>query len=114
MAECEIFTVTETFGGHNSMSAEVGTTTTPEREHDRHSKTYLRLEDTGSTQWKLKVNPHFPPEPVEFDNLESIELILEGDSEAHIIIEALEHFLHVLRCQMGVGRLRGTPERKLI
>lgn len=114
MSKHEIFTVTEAFGIHNGMEGEVGTTPRNGKGHDRHSKTYLRLTDTASTQWKLRVQNHSCDEPIEFDGFHQFELILEGDSELQVIIEILEHYLHVLRAQLGVAFLRGDPERKLI
>lgn len=111
MVEKKGFTVTDDWYGHNSIEAEVGTSSLPEGGHDRYSQTYLRLKDTGSTQWKLKVTPSGLSPSAEFDDLEQIELILEGDSEARIMLEVFNFCRKVLRSQLRKAGWRGICRR---
>lgn len=93
---CEVQTWGTEIADCNILEAEAGTN----GYHGGNSGccTYLRLEDTGSTQWSIDVSNHA--------GASAIEIVMHGDAELDTIRKALRHMLNVLDIQASAGRKR--------
>lgn len=74
---------------HNIIEVEVGTTSPTDPIAYKGGKTYIRLWDGGGTFWKIGIKEESSKETLEFERPQEITLILEGESEAQTIAEAL-------------------------
>ena len=86
--------------GANFLRVEAGTNCPQGGDYGHGGRTHLKLSDEGSTAMEVSVNG----EPLRF--VESIEIVLGGDSEGWMFVEALEFALNVIRAQ----RLLNTTE----
>lgn len=79
--------------GANFLRVEAGTNCPQGGDYGHGGRTHLKLTDEGSTAMEVSVDG----EPLRF--VDNIEIVLGGDSEGQMFVEALEFALDVIRAQ---------------
>jgi hypothetical protein len=90
-----IDTIEYTINALNIISVTVGTTGYCGGDSGHGGRTYLKLEDLGSTDLQVRVNNSGT-----FAETSSVEIRLGGDSELSTFIQGLEFALKVLKSQI--------------
>lgn len=90
----EIQTFTYTLSGLHIQSITVGTTGTMGGDSGHGGRTYLKIENHGSTDLKIR-----DPESGLFEEASSVEIRLGGDAELNSTIALLEYAVKVLKSQ---------------
>jgi hypothetical protein len=78
------------------LSVEAGTNCPQGGDSGHGGRTVFRLSDDGSTTMSVRINGR------RVKNVQTIEIVLGGDSEAETFIEALEFAARILRGQNGI------------
>lgn len=80
----------------NTIKVEAGTNCPQGGDSGHGGRTYLSIEDTGGTVWRVKVRDEFGNEQIT-EQPSLIEIELGGDTECATMIRALEIMLLLLK-----------------
>ena len=88
----------EEFMSANILKVSAGTNTPKGGDTGAGGRTYIKLKDEASTDLRVRVKGRLDGDYY-FDDVDEIELILGGDTEANTFIDSLEFALKTLKRQ---------------
>ena len=88
-----------TFESLNIITVHVGTNCPAGGDSGHGGRTVFGITNDASTDLRVGVNGESPTE------VNSVEIVLGGDTECETFIQSLEHALNVLRAQVSANRL---------
>jgi hypothetical protein len=86
----------------NIISIEAGTNCPKGGDSGHGGRTYFRLEDRGSTAWKINIIK--AGQKISFEQPSAIEIVLAGDTENETFLESLKFAIEVLERQVKEHR----------
>ncbi len=93
----KIKTERTSIAGKSILSVVAGTDCPQLDEFGHCSRTFLKIEDMGSTHWSVGINQNSPKN---FDNPESVIIAFSGDSECENLLKALKFAVSTLESQI--------------
>lgn len=87
------------FESLNSITVHAGTTCPAGGDSGHGGRTVFGITNDASTDLRVGVNGTVPTE------VDSVEIVLGGDTECETFIQALEHALEILKAQATANRL---------
>jgi hypothetical protein len=94
----------EIYDGLCRLAAEAGTSCPQGGDSSRGGRTVFRLDDLGCASWHVRVQGKEEGRFIAMEEPQVLEIVFAGDSEAWVLVQALEFAAETLKRQLKTNR----------